>query len=224
MTSSKVLNGRSHKIRRPKHPRTVDIALRRGFKNNGNIEIENDPTDDEEFGIEREELGMTYRLPEKGIKLDFIDKVRRYMILSITTFLHFAKVPNRGWVDRDPRLDQEIALTALAQVATSLHPYPAHPRSPPRLSAGLNYPYASVALKPKKLAMVASGDPLSAIGNEAFNKAPPNLQEAALSLVQLASSSPEITLSSNAIKNLVGNLIVSCYNVILFFVIRSLLI
>ena len=77
MTSSKVLNGRSHKIRRPKHPRTVDIALRRGFKNNGNIEIENDPTDEEEFGLEREELGVTYRLPERGIKLDFIDKVRR---------------------------------------------------------------------------------------------------------------------------------------------------
>ncbi len=69
--------GQSHKVRRPKNAKIVDTALRRGFVNNGLIEIENEPSDDEDFH-EREQLGIVYRLPERGIKLDFIDRVKRY--------------------------------------------------------------------------------------------------------------------------------------------------
>jgi len=76
-------------MRRPKHKiKLVDVSLPRGFRNWGDIEIENDQTSDEEreghriledgfesdFSID----GTTYRLPEKGIKLDFLEKIHMY--------------------------------------------------------------------------------------------------------------------------------------------------
>ncbi|KAI9864136.1 MAG: hypothetical protein M1813_003453 [Trichoglossum hirsutum] len=68
---------RTHKVRRPKNARIIDTHLRRGFANNGLIEIENDPSDDEEHQFfQQNHFGIVYRLPEKGIKLDFIAKVR----------------------------------------------------------------------------------------------------------------------------------------------------
>ncbi|MCJ1466725.1 hypothetical protein MMC07_005345 [Pseudocyphellaria aurata] len=63
------VTGRSYKVRRPKHAFVKNVALRRGFRNNGQIEIENEPEEKEE--------GVIYRLPETGIKLDFIDRVKR---------------------------------------------------------------------------------------------------------------------------------------------------
>jgi len=77
------------RMRRPKHKiRLVDVSLLRGFKTWGDIEIENDEECEEEreghklledgfesdFSID----GTTYRLPEKGIKLDFLEKIRMY--------------------------------------------------------------------------------------------------------------------------------------------------
>ena len=71
-------DGRTHKVRRPKNARIVDTALRRGFVNNGLVEIENEPTDDEEEEeAEKESFGVVYRIPERGVKLDFIDRVKR---------------------------------------------------------------------------------------------------------------------------------------------------
>ena len=67
---------RRYKTRRPKDAKIVDIALHRGFKNNGLIEIENEASEDESE-IEREVSGIIYRVPEKGLKLDFIDRVKR---------------------------------------------------------------------------------------------------------------------------------------------------
>jgi len=65
--------------------RVVDVSLPRGFRNWGDIEVENDMDEEEvrqghrvlkdgfesDFDID----GITYRLPEKGIKLDFLDKI-----------------------------------------------------------------------------------------------------------------------------------------------------
>ena len=69
---------RTHKVRRPKNAKIIDTHLRRGFANNGLIEIENDPSDDEENQFfQQNHFVIVYRLPEKGIKLDFIAKVRR---------------------------------------------------------------------------------------------------------------------------------------------------
>lgn len=59
--------------RRPKKAPIVDACLRRGFRNNGVIEIENE----EEAAFEELVIsGVVYRLPERGIKLDFIEKVK----------------------------------------------------------------------------------------------------------------------------------------------------
>ena len=67
--------GRMHKVRRPKNAQVVDTALRRGLRNNGIIEIENDPSDVEDLvGMED---SVIYRLSEQGIKLDFIDRLRQ---------------------------------------------------------------------------------------------------------------------------------------------------
>ena len=67
--------GRPYKIRRPKNALIIDMGIRRGFKNNGLIEIENDASDDDSAN-ERERSGVIYRVPELGIKLDFIDRVK----------------------------------------------------------------------------------------------------------------------------------------------------
>jgi hypothetical protein len=69
---------RTHKVRRPKNAKIVDTHLRRGFVNNGLIEIENEPSDTEDGQFfDKNHFGIVYRLPERGIKLDFIAKVRR---------------------------------------------------------------------------------------------------------------------------------------------------
>lgn len=67
--------GRKYKVRRPKVVSIVDIALRRGFKNNGLIEIENESSDEENFMTKPS--GQILRVPETGIKLDFIDRIKR---------------------------------------------------------------------------------------------------------------------------------------------------
>lgn len=77
-----------YKVRRPKHVRIVDTSLRRGFVNNGLIEIENEPSDDDDE-IEKEENGVIYRVPERGIKLDFIDRIKRYVTGPSFPFVFF---------------------------------------------------------------------------------------------------------------------------------------
>lgn len=69
-------------LRRPKNSKIVDTSLNRGFINNGVIEVQEDDSDsddsdfyDQEDGVEEE--ATIYRLPAKGIKLDFIDAVKR---------------------------------------------------------------------------------------------------------------------------------------------------
>ena len=71
---------RTFRTRKPKNVRVVGIGLRRGFINNGLIEIDED-TSEEESEIEKEVSGVIYRVPERGIKLDFIDRMKRWVIL-----------------------------------------------------------------------------------------------------------------------------------------------
>ena len=66
---------RKYKIRYPKVYNIVDTALRRGLKNNGLIEVENEPSDEDQNMTNIS--GQVYRVHEKGIKLDFIDRVKR---------------------------------------------------------------------------------------------------------------------------------------------------
>ena len=68
--------GPAHRRRKIRGASVIKPVIPRGLKNNGEIEIENDPTDDEEeLGFfEQKEYGRVYKLPELGIKLDFISQ------------------------------------------------------------------------------------------------------------------------------------------------------
>lgn len=58
--------------------------MRRGFRNNGLIEILNESESESEKIVS----GVIYRLPENGIKLDFISRVKRYIISIFSSFVN----------------------------------------------------------------------------------------------------------------------------------------
>lgn len=66
--------GREYQIRRAKDWKTSAISEGRGSKNNGVIAVENDPSDGE---YEPKKPGFVARVPETGIKLDFIDRIKK---------------------------------------------------------------------------------------------------------------------------------------------------
>ena len=68
--------GRHPRPRKPKNGRPVDVSMPRGFQNNGVIEV--DFIKDEMPGIKDIAMnGGVFRLPEMGIRLDFIDRVKK---------------------------------------------------------------------------------------------------------------------------------------------------
>lgn len=72
--------GRTVHVRKPRNAKVVDTALSRGFRNNGIIEIQDDDSDDSESEFYDEETpdeATVFRMPASGIKLDFIDKVKK---------------------------------------------------------------------------------------------------------------------------------------------------
>lgn len=66
----------AHRWRRIKGAPVIKPTVPRGLRNNGHIEVENEPSDDEEEQgfYEQREYGQVYKLPEQGIKLDFLAK------------------------------------------------------------------------------------------------------------------------------------------------------
>ncbi|RFU26877.1 hypothetical protein B7463_g9475, partial [Scytalidium lignicola] len=69
--------GPAHRFRQIKGASAIRPAIPRGVKNNGHIDIENELSDNEDQGFyEHREYGHVYKLPELGIKLDFISQVR----------------------------------------------------------------------------------------------------------------------------------------------------
>ena len=68
--------GRQPRPRKPKNAKPLDVDIPRGFRNNGIIEIE--LIEDEKPAIKEIDMnGHVYRIPEKGVRLDFIDRVKR---------------------------------------------------------------------------------------------------------------------------------------------------
>ncbi|KAK8153579.1 hypothetical protein BKA80DRAFT_313990 [Phyllosticta citrichinensis] len=69
---------RDIRVRKPKNPKVTDVNLRRGFKNNGVIEVYDETESESGFSEydDPDEEGVVFRLPSKGIKLDFIAKVK----------------------------------------------------------------------------------------------------------------------------------------------------
>ncbi|KAM5351521.1 hypothetical protein ACJ41O_004244 [Fusarium nematophilum] len=70
----------AHRFRRIKGAQTIAPAVSRGLKNNGYIEVdwsdEPEPTNDSGWP-DPDSFGRTYKLPAKGIILDFIEQLRR---------------------------------------------------------------------------------------------------------------------------------------------------
>ncbi|KAF1963283.1 hypothetical protein CC80DRAFT_511666 [Byssothecium circinans] len=71
------------KVRKPRHPNVIEPTFSRGMRNNGLIDIINDPDDDTDgegnyvFGTDEKDFNShVYRVPEKGLILDFIGKVK----------------------------------------------------------------------------------------------------------------------------------------------------
>ena len=77
---------RVFKTRRPKQAIAVEIGLKRGFRNNGVIEIDEESSE-EDSEVEKEISGVIYRVPERGIKLDFIDRIRQCVKFMFTASL-----------------------------------------------------------------------------------------------------------------------------------------
>lgn len=73
---------RSHRFRRPAKPVIVPTHMRRGFANNGMIEVVSESENDSGFESDETPEGVIYKLPRQGIKLDFIDKVKQSVFLA----------------------------------------------------------------------------------------------------------------------------------------------
>ncbi|KAK3692746.1 hypothetical protein B0T22DRAFT_495795 [Podospora appendiculata] len=68
--------GPAHRFRKIKGAPVVQPAFSRGYINNGYIEVDLERDEDESGWKNVETYGRTVRLPEKGIKLDFLSRVR----------------------------------------------------------------------------------------------------------------------------------------------------
>jgi hypothetical protein len=67
--------GPAHRYRKIKGSSPITPAWRRGTRNNGHIEIESSDDVQTSGGFyEDNKFGVVYKLPEEGIKLDFISK------------------------------------------------------------------------------------------------------------------------------------------------------
>lgn len=87
-TSMLVAPRRQVRIRRPKNVNVVDTSLTRSFQNNGIIDIREESSDDSESEFYDEDTGdegKIHRMPATGIRLDFIDKIKRYIPASRPT-------------------------------------------------------------------------------------------------------------------------------------------
>jgi hypothetical protein len=99
------LLGPAHRFRKIKGASVIRPAFSRGMKNNGYIEIENEPSEDDldqGFYVQKE-YGHVYKLPEHGIKLDFITKcacLHGCTFLGKLTFVSRVKKSN-GRFQRD---------------------------------------------------------------------------------------------------------------------------
>ena len=75
------------RVRVRKQPEYVEPTFSRGMRNNGLIDITNDPDDDTDgegnyvFGDNdpKDVNSKIFRVPEKGLILDFVSKVKRYI-------------------------------------------------------------------------------------------------------------------------------------------------
>jgi hypothetical protein len=123
------------KVRKPKNPEIVQPTFSRGMRNNGLIEIINDPDDDTDgegnyvFGSEEKDVSShVFRVPEKGVVLDFISKVKRYadMTLAVSTNANECRSGRIAKEARNAR-KSKVAAEAAAQRKLSMAHFAARP-------------------------------------------------------------------------------------------------
>ncbi|KAK5114509.1 hypothetical protein LTR62_002444 [Meristemomyces frigidus] len=131
--ASMIMPRRKLHVRRPRNAKVLDISMNRGFQNNGMIDVmedDSDDTDSEFFAEEAQEEGVVYRMPARGIKLDFIDKLKNTRAQAVSKDIvhehvtkhatHTAQIPalQQANFTRHSFDEQQVALN-LAQFATA---------------------------------------------------------------------------------------------------------
>jgi hypothetical protein len=122
----------ARKIRKRKQPTIIEPTFSRGMRNNGLIEVLNDPDDDTDgegnyvFGPDdpKDLNSKVFRVPEKGVILDFVSKVKRYVHTSYPVITTIANGSHSGRVSKPS--DVHNALAA-AQHKATMHNFIARP-------------------------------------------------------------------------------------------------
>lgn len=100
----------ARKVRKRKHPDIVQPVFSRGMRNNGLIEVINDSDDDTDgegnyvFGPDdpKDLNSKVFLVPEKGVILDFVSKVKRYVhasssvITTVVNLSYSSRVPTKA--------------------------------------------------------------------------------------------------------------------------------
>jgi hypothetical protein len=122
----------ARKLRVPKQPEYVDPSFSRGMRNNGLIEIANDSDDDTDgegnyvFGENdpKDLNSKIFRVPEKGVILDFVSKVKRYVQSDQHVIITVTNASSSGRVEK--RSDARKAAEDPAQRKASMQNFLAH--------------------------------------------------------------------------------------------------
>jgi hypothetical protein len=121
----------ARRVRVRKQSQYIEPTFSRGMRNNGLIEITNDPDDDTDgegnyvFGDNdpKDLSSKIFRVPEKGVILDFVSKVKRYVL----SHLHDAIGTNASSSGRVMKnYEARKVAEAAAQRNTSMQNYLAH--------------------------------------------------------------------------------------------------
>ncbi|KAF2687704.1 hypothetical protein K458DRAFT_440516 [Lentithecium fluviatile CBS 122367] len=115
------------KVRKLRHPHIVEPTFKRGMRNNGLIEIINDPDDDTDgegnyvYGSEEKDANsQVFRVPEKGIVLDFIDKVKSGRIAKLAQKVKKAEAAQKVATQRKQSM-QNFAARSIEQQQAALN-------------------------------------------------------------------------------------------------------
>lgn len=170
--------GRNPRPRKPKNGKPIDVSTPRGFKNNGIIEVEL-MKDDFPVIKEVEMNGGVFRLPEMGVRLDFIDRVKKSWFEDES----FQRLAGR------PQM-----MKARTYRATGSRPY----HEPDHLIFRMKEP--DFFKGSQALAITETAKANASLRQKSFNE-----QQAALNLMSLAQATPGY--SGDAVGDLINQLV-----------------
>ncbi|ORY59075.1 uncharacterized protein BCR38DRAFT_63770 [Pseudomassariella vexata] len=110
--------GPAHKYRKLRHASIIEQTYSRGMTNNGYIEVEEDSTDDEALKAfeNRNDYGHVYRIPESGIKRDFLSRVHNNRRQALRR--SHASNPALSVAPQAPTIAEQQAALNLSQLAS----------------------------------------------------------------------------------------------------------